>query len=53
MEVNYEGQGSAALTSGMYAYGPPELPHIASCVSDEPCVLFIAFDKPVDAFAVE
>lgn len=53
MEVNYEGQDPAVITPGMYAYGPPELPHTASCESNEPCVLFIAFDKPVDAFAVE
>jgi quercetin dioxygenase-like cupin family protein len=53
MEVNYEGQDPVVITPGMYAYGPPELPHTASCQSDEPCVLFIAFDKPIDAFAVK
>ncbi len=53
MNVNYEGQDPAVITPGVYAYGPPELPHTASCESDEPCVLFIAFNKPVDAFAVE
>lgn len=53
MRVNYEGQDPAVITPGMYAYGPPELPHTASCESDEPCVLFIAWNKPVDAFAVE
>jgi mannose-6-phosphate isomerase-like protein (cupin superfamily) len=53
MEVNYEGQNPAVLTPGTYAYGPPEKPHSASCISDEPCVLFIACSKPVDAFAVE
>lgn len=53
MGVNYEGQDPVVITPGMYAYGPPELPHTASCESNEPCVLFIAFDKPVDAFAVE
>jgi quercetin dioxygenase-like cupin family protein len=53
MEVNYKGQESAIITTGSYAYGPPEKPHSASCLSEEPCVLFIAFNKPVDAFAVE
>lgn len=53
MEVKYKGQEPAVLTPGTYAYGPPEKPHYASCISEDPCVLFIAFDKPVDAFAVE
>ena len=53
MEVNYDGQNPAVLANGTYAYGPPEKPHSASCISEEPCVLFIAFSKPVDAFAVE
>ncbi|MBN2732338.1 MAG: cupin domain-containing protein [Balneolaceae bacterium] len=53
MEVKYKGQDPAVLTAGTYAYGPPEKPHIAACISEDPCVLFIAFNKPVDAFAVE
>ena len=53
MEVKYKGQEPAVITVGDYAYGPPEKPHTASCLSEEPCVLFIAFNKPVDAFAVE
>lgn len=53
MEVKYEGQEPAVITAGTYAYGPPEKNHEASCISEEPCVLFIAFSKPVDAFAVE
>src|SRR5699024_7836908 len=52
-EVQYKGQEPALIAAGDYAYGPPEKPHTASCVSDEPCVLFIAWTKPVDAFAVE
>lgn len=53
MEVHYEGQEPEVLTAGTYAYGPPEKPHSATCVSEEPCILFIAFNKPVDAFPVE
>lgn len=53
MEVDYEGQDPVVLTPGMYAYGPPELPHTADCMSVEPCLLFIAFEDPVDAFAAE
>ena len=52
MEVNYEGQSPKVIRTGMYAYGPPEKPHTASCLSDDPCILFIAFNKPVDAFPV-
>lgn len=53
MQVNYEGQQPETLTPGMYAYGPPEVPHTASCESSESCVLFIAFEEPVDAFEME
>src|SRR5699024_3267294 len=53
MEVKYKGQDLATISTGGYAYGPPEKPHTAFCISDDPCVLFIAFNKPVDAFAVE
>src|SRR5699024_3381027 len=53
MEVQYKGQEPAVISAGAYAYGPPEQPPTASRVSDAPCVLCIAWTKPVDAFAVE
>jgi quercetin dioxygenase-like cupin family protein len=53
MRVDYDGQAPAVVESGNYAYGPPELPHTATCESKEDCVLFISFDEPVDAFAVD
>lgn len=40
------------LRPGTYAYGPAHLPHVATCLSKEPCVLFIAFVEPVDAIPV-
>ena len=49
MHVNYKGQAKVVLKPGMYAYGPAKLPHSASCVGSEPCVLFIAFESAVDA----
>ena len=52
LKVDYEGQKSATMLEGNYGYGPPEKPHSASCVSDEPCILFIAFEEPIDAFPV-
>lgn len=53
MQVDYDGQEPVVLETGTYAYGPPELPHSATCQSSEDCVLFIAFEEPVDAIATE
>jgi len=50
--VNYEGQDPVVMTAGTYSYGPPGIPHTASCESDEPCVLFVVFEEPVDAIPV-
>lgn len=52
LEVTYEGEQPQTLNPGNYAYGPAEKPHSAKC-GDSPCVLFIAFEEPVDAIAVE
>lgn len=49
LEVTYEGQAAARLTPGTYAYGPAGRPHSAACVSDVSCILFIAFESPLDA----
>jgi mannose-6-phosphate isomerase-like protein (cupin superfamily) len=53
MEVDYDGQEPVVLRPGTYAYGPAKLPHVAHCRSDEDCVLFIAFEEPVDAIEIE
>jgi mannose-6-phosphate isomerase-like protein (cupin superfamily) len=53
MRVDYDGQDAVDLTPGTYAYGPAKHPHVATCLSESPCVLFIAFEAPVDAIAVE
>lgn len=47
--VEYFGHKPATLKVGSYAYGPARAPHQATCKSSEPCVLFIAFEGPVDA----
>lgn len=52
LEVTYEGEETQTLKEGSYAYGPANKPHSAKC-GDTPCVLFIAFEDPVDAFAVK
>jgi len=49
LEVTYQGQQPARLTPGTYAYGPAGRPHGGRCVSDVPCILFIAFESAVDA----
>jgi len=53
MHVTYEGQEKIILKPGNYAYGPAKLSHEAFCASETPCVLFIAFEKSVDAFPVK
>lgn len=53
LHVTYEGQEKVVLKAGSYAYGPPKVPHSGECVSAVPCVLFIAFESPVDATPVE
>lgn len=53
LHIDYDGQDPVVMKPGTYAYGPAELPHVASCVSDEPCILFIAFEEPVDAISTE
>jgi len=53
MQVNYEGQAPVVLTPGTYAYGPADLPHETYCEAGEECILFIAFEGPVDAMPTE
>jgi len=53
LEVTYEGHDPVVLAPGTYAYGPPALPHDASCADGEDCILFIAFEEPIDAMPVE
>jgi quercetin dioxygenase-like cupin family protein len=48
-QVTYQGQDAVVLTPGTYAYGPAKAPHKAQCADAGPCVLFIAFESPIDA----
>jgi quercetin dioxygenase-like cupin family protein len=52
MKVTYDDQKTETLHAGDYAYGPAKRPHFAYCEKGTPCVLFIAFENPVDAFEV-
>lgn len=50
LDVTYIGQATTHLKEGMYAYGPAKAVHHGKCISQEACVLVIAFEEPVDAF---
>lgn len=53
LHVTYEGQAATVLKAGTYAYGPAKRAHSGFCASTVPCVLFIAFESPVDAVPIE
>lgn len=53
LEVTYEGQSPVTLKVGSYGYGPAGRPHTATCAAGAPCVLFIAFEEPLDAMPHE
>jgi len=53
LQVTYDGQEPTTLMPGTYAYGPAKLPHSAYCLKGTACVLFIAFETPVDAVPIE
>ncbi|MEO5600736.1 MAG: cupin domain-containing protein [Cyclobacteriaceae bacterium] len=49
LEVKYQGEKPRTLKVGSYAYGPAKKPHTAKCGNAGPCILFIAFEGPLDA----
>ena len=53
MQVTYKGETTQTMNVGDYAYGPAKKPHTAKCLSKDPCILFIGFGAPLDAFAIE
>lgn len=53
LEVAYEGEEPQKMMKGSYAYGPAKKPHKARCGDSGPCVLFIAFEEPLDAYIVQ
>lgn len=53
MTVTYKGEQTNTMKVGDFAYGPARKPHTAECVSKDPCILYIGFGDPVDAFAIE
>jgi len=53
LHLTYDGQETAVLKPGSYAYGPAKRAHKGFCASAIPCVLFIAFESPLDAVPIE
>ncbi len=53
LHVTYEGHKTAIMKPGTYAFGPAKHAHEGFCASTVPCVLFIAFESPLDAVPVE
>lgn len=53
LHVTYAGQKPSVLKPGTYAYGPAKKPHNGACVSAVPCILFIAFESPLDAVPMD
>lgn len=51
--IDFDGQDPVVMRPGTCAYGPAMLPHVAECRSAEDCILFIAFEEPVDAIPGE
>lgn len=47
--VTFEGGREASLEQGAYTLIPAGMPHSAKCEGPEQCVIFIGFEKPVDA----
>lgn len=56
LKITYDGQEEVTWNTGEYAYGPAGLGHKGECVGGadaKECVLFIAFESPVDANPIE
>lgn len=53
LHITYDGQKQAVLKPETYAYGPAKPAHKGVCTSAAACVLFIAFESPLDAVPVE
>jgi quercetin dioxygenase-like cupin family protein len=53
LHLTFDGQQTEIARPGTYIYGPAKLPHEGRCAAGDPCVLFIAFEEPVDAIPAE
>jgi quercetin dioxygenase-like cupin family protein len=53
LQLTFADQEPMQIATGNYIYGPAELPHEGFCAAGDPCVLFIAFELPIDAIPIE
>lgn len=53
LDVTYDGEKTNTMIPGAYAFGPAKKPHTAFCHKGDACVIFIAFEDPIDAFEVK
>jgi len=53
MEMTYAGKAPVVVSAGGYTFVPGSMPHAARCLAKGPCVMFIAFQSPIDAEAAE
>lgn len=48
LRLTYENQKTVTLTPGDYSYAPAKRKHDGYCASRTSCILFIAFESPLD-----
>lgn len=53
MTIEYRGKKPVVAKAGTYLYGPANEPHKAQCSDKGQCVLFVAFESPIDATRVK
>jgi quercetin dioxygenase-like cupin family protein len=49
LHLTFDGHPTQVARPGTYIYGPARLAHSGRCAPGDPCILFIAFEEPVDA----
>jgi quercetin dioxygenase-like cupin family protein len=49
LHLTFDGHQPQVARPGTYIYGLAKLPHEGRCAAGDPCILFIAFEEPVDA----
>ena len=50
--TTYKGFERVVLKKGDYAFGPADLAHDGYCASKEDCVMFVAYETPIDAIPI-
>jgi quercetin dioxygenase-like cupin family protein len=53
LHLTFDGPPTEVARPGTYIYGGAGLPHEGRCAAGDPCILFIAFEEPIDAVPAE